>query len=74
MKQPTLTWLPDSSSIVYVAAQKRRFFVVARGLEGKPYEAIDPMIAFDGADRMRYLAFEGGRLYLIEETFTETPA
>ena len=37
------------------------------------YDAIDPMIAVDGADRIRYSAVEGNRVYLVEESLSEAP-
>ena len=54
----------------------KKWSVVIDGKAGKQYDVFvfDAKITFDSADTMRYVAAEGGKVYLVEEKITEKSA
>jgi hypothetical protein len=68
----SLIFSPDSKRVAYGAIVGDKQFVVIDGQEKKQYDGImiigDGRIVFDSSDRLHYLATNGNRIYLVDET------
>ncbi len=72
IEEDSIIFSPDSKRVAYVATNGNKQFVVVDGMEGKQYDVIvtpsGGKISFDSPDSFHYLAFEGDRVYLVEES------
>jgi hypothetical protein len=64
-----LVFSPDSQRLAYFAQAGDDWFVIVGGIEGKHYSGLSQgSIAFDSASSLHYLALDGSKVYLVEET------
>jgi Tol biopolymer transport system component len=71
IKQGSLVFSPDGKHLAYIVKVNKKWAVVVDGKERKPYDSIVSCwetISFDSSDTFRYVAQEGGNIYLVEET------
>jgi hypothetical protein len=70
----TFTFTPDSRHLVYIAKIDNQRSVVIDGEMGKQYEGIitryGGKLIFDAPDKLRYLALDGSKVYIVEETIS----
>ncbi len=71
----TLVFSPDGKHVAFAAKLGDKWSVALDGKEGKQYDGIittfGGKITFDSATTLRYIAVEGGKVYLVEEKLRE---
>ena len=64
-----LIFSPDSQRLAYFAQAGDEWFDVVDGIEGRKYSGLsEGGLAFDSASSLHYLALDGNKVYLVEET------